>query len=238
MLQLYDRINDLELSMGNIINVFDLDVCADSAKDLVREIANNLGMERIYTVNFVTLEQLLQEKDNEAWKKQMQAMELLIPGGKDVLGTKDERHKTLEREIENHAFSKLLVRFLQKNRKTLYLLAANEENLTAFQEALRRYGSSIRIIGQAVLQENNKEDIINEINGLEPDCIFSALPTPLQENFISENKTLLNARVWVGCGTKILEARYEGRIGSRIHSFILKKIFHYQLEKQSDGAEK
>lgn len=223
--------------MGNIINVFDLEVRADSAKDLVREIANNLEDERIYTVNFVTLEQLLQEKDDEDWKKQMQEMDLLIPGGKGVLEAEDGRYKPLEREIENHSFSKLLIRFLQKNKKTIYLISSNEEALAVFQEGLRIFGTNIRIVGQAVLQEN-KENIINEINGLEPDCIFSALPSPLQENFISENKTLLNARVWIGSGTKILEVKRKKKIGNRIHSFILKRIFRYQLEKQSDGEEK
>ena len=224
--------------MSNIINVFDLEVSADSAKDLVREIAGNLEEERIYTVNFVTLEQLLQEKDNESWMKQMQAMELLIPGGKGVLGTEKDLYKPLEREIESRAFPKLLLRFLQKNKKTIYLIAASEESLSVFQKRLKAYGQNLRIVGGAVLKENGTEKVINEINGLEPDCVFSALPSPLQENFIYENKALLNARVWVGCGTKILEEKRNGKIRGRLRLFILKKIFHYQMEKQSDGEEK
>lgn len=226
--------------MDNIINVFDLEVCVDHAKNLVREVVKHLEDERIYIVNFVTLEPLLQEKDNEDWKKQMQSMDLLIPGGLGVLKTENGMYKAIKREVENHALSKLLIRFLQKNKKTIYLLAYNEEMLTLFQESLRQYGQNIRIIGQSVLQENQseKENVINEINGLEPDCIFSALPTPFQEAFICENKALLNARIWVGCGTKFIEESQRKKIRGRVRLFILEKIFHHQLEKQSDKEEK
>lgn len=115
--------------MSNIVSVFDLEVTIDPAKEFVRKIAQNLEDERIYTVDFVTLEPLLQEKDNEEWKKQMKSMDLLIPGGGSVLGTEKTMDKTLGREIENRVFPKLLLRFLQKNKKTIYLLAESEEAL-------------------------------------------------------------------------------------------------------------
>ncbi len=226
--------------MSNIVSVFDLEVTIDPAKEFVRKIAQNLEDERIYTVDFVTLEPLLQEKDNEEWKKQMKSMDLLIPGGGSVLGTEKTMDKTLGREIENRVFPKLLLRFLQKNKKTIYLLAESEEALIVFEKGLRVYGQNIRIIGRSVLQDNKleKDYIINDINGLEPDCIFSALPSPMQEEFIYENKTLLNARVWVGCGKKFIEEKKNIRIKNRVRLFILKKIFHYQLERQTNEDEK
>ncbi|MEE1086634.1 MAG: WecB/TagA/CpsF family glycosyltransferase [Schaedlerella sp.] len=221
--------------MGNIINIFDLEVTADPAKDIVRRIADNLEKERIYTVELVTLEPVLQEKDNQLWKKQMQSMDLLIPGGKGVLGAEKNKYKALEKEIENYVLHRFLMRFLQKNRKTVYLIASSEENLIAFEDAIKSFGQMIRIVGKSVIQENgaDKDKIINEINGLEPDCVFSALPSPLQENFIYENKGLLNTRVWVGYGLRILEYKSQGKLTNKIRLFILKKILHYHLEKQA-----
>lgn len=222
--------------MNNIINIFDMEVSVDSAKDLVREIAQNLEKERIYTVSFVTMDPLLQEKDNEDWKKKMRAMDLLVPGGRGVLGAEERTYRALAKEIEDHAFPKLLIRFLQKNKKSLYLIAASEENLDTFESGLRVFGQNIRISGRAVLQENGvgTDKIINEINGVEPDCVFSALPSPLQENFISANKALLNTRVWVSCGTKILEEKHNSKISGKLRMFIMKKIIRYHMGKHSD----
>ena len=50
------------------------------------------------------------------------------------------------------------------------------------------------------LTGRSEEEIINEINSLEPDCILSVLPSPKQEEFIKDNKSYINARVWMGCG--------------------------------------
>lgn len=222
--------------MENVMNLFDIEMTGDSAKNLVRNIAENLNQERIYAVSIVTLESLMREKDNDAWKEQMQTMDLVIPGEKAVLEAAENGVKYREKEIENHAFLKLLIRFLQKNKKTIYLLAASDEEVSLLQEGLKIYGQNIRIIGQSVLQEINKgkEDVINDINGLEPDCIFSALPSPVQEEFITENKALLNARVWVGCGTKALNIQAKKKRAGKIRLYVLKKLLRHQLEKQPE----
>lgn len=222
--------------MCNTINLFDLEITGDSAKDLVRRIAENLAEERIYTVNIVGIETLLQEKDNDKWKKQMQSMDLLIPAGKGILSAEENKFKFLEKEIEKHAFPKLLIRFLQKNKKSIYLLAESEESVSLLQKGLKTYGQNLWIIGHSVIQENGegKEKVINEINGIEPDCIFSALSSPMQEDFIAENKALLNARVWVGCGRKALAIKEKKNRMGKLRLFIIKKILHHQMEKQSE----
>ena len=53
--------------------------------------------------------------------------------------------------------------------------------------------------------EGREEEIINEINGTETDCIISVLPSPYQEMFIGRNRSLLNVKLWLGCGAMLAD---------------------------------
>ena len=66
--------------------------------------------------------------------------------------------------------------------------------------------------------------MINEINGVEPDCILSALPSPRGEQFVVESRALLNARLWVG-GLSVFSEEITRRPLGKIGQFIMKKIF-------------
>ena len=47
-----------------------------------------------------------------------------------------------------------------------------------------------------VSAKNRADDmLINAINGEEVDCVLSALSSPLQEELISKNRNVMNARV-------------------------------------------
>ena len=45
--------------------------------------------------------------------------------------------------------------------------------------------------------------LVNAINGGEVDCVISALEPPLQEDFIIQNRALLNTALWVGLGSEM-----------------------------------
>ena len=219
--------------MENVINIFDIEISADSAKEIVRKIALNLEKERIYTVSALTLEMLLQEKDNETWKKQLQTMDLLFPGDKEIFRAADSTEKGCMKQTDKKELGKLLLRYLQKNKKTIFLLAEKETELEKFENDLRRYCPNIKIVGKSVLAADSeeKDKVVNEINGIEPDCIFAALSCPWQTQFINENKALLNARAWIGFGSSIVRNIEKRSAAAKLQTFILKKLFRYHLEK-------
>ena len=90
------------------------------------------------------------------------------------------------------------------------------------------------ITGGAALvpDEGQEEKVINEINGTETDCLVSMFSSPWQEQFIAEKKALLNVRLWIGCGPLLMQNYTEKKIGRKVKTFFLKKLFRYRVEKQ------
>lgn len=221
--------------MKNKINIFDIELDNLGAKDSMRRVVQYMDGPPVSTVEVVTMEMLMQEQGNPDWKSQAEAMDLLIPGDIEILTATGSAEKGNVRDLENHVFLKLFFRYLQKKKKRLFLLAAQEEELVKLQELLRPYDGGLVIAGYAVLPEEGArvENVINEINGVEPDCVLSALPCPWQEAFISESRALLNAKVWLGIGTALQEDAEKKPTG-KIRYFFLKKVFHYLVGQQQN----
>ena len=137
------------------------------------------------------------------------------------------------RDVDNATFLRMFFKYLQKNRKTLFLLAESEDELVRIQTVLKLYASGLLIAGQAVLPTDGsmEENVINEINGVEPDCILSGLSTPYGETFAVRRKALLNARLLLNGILAVSESK-EKKTSGRIVQFMMKKFFHYQVKKQ------
>ncbi len=128
--------------------------------------------------------------------------------------------------------SRMFIRFLQRNHKRFPDIAGSGR-AGETPEPARKINRGIVIVGQGILDPEGEaeEEIINEVNGVETDCILSILPSPQQEEFIVKNSALLNARMWLGCG-KTLSRMYGERSGSGVRRFFLKKIFRYRVGRQ------
>ena len=222
--------------MGKTINIFDVEMECLSAKELMLNVIRFLETDAIDTIELMTMDMLMAGQDDPKWKAQVGELGLVIPEDSEILEAAGIEDKSLIKEAGERTFLRMFMKFLQKNQKRIFLLAETEEKLQHLEEALRRYDRGVRVAGHAVLmeQEGQEENAINEINGTETDCIFSILPSPYQERFITENKALLKARVWLGCGT-VLEQSYEARnLGRRIRRFFAKKVFKYRVEQQRE----
>ncbi len=235
--------------MENRIDIFDIEIDVLNAKDTFKKIVQFMESETVSTVEIVTLELLVQGQDNPEWKEKMRGMDLVLPGEKDILETSrkaaglpdsvaaDAGH--LAKELEKKVFFKMLLRYLQRSRKKVFLLAGQEDEMLLLQEKLHIYAKGLLAVGHAILPEDGerKEGVINEINGVEPDCIISVLPYPEQEKFISEAKPLLNARVWVGCGLSLLQEERTKRPSGKLKHFFLKRAFLHLVGQQKSRPE-
>lgn len=221
--------------MEEKINILDLEMDCITAKSAMIRAIQFLDSDSLNTIEIMSMSALMSCRDDGAWKSLAGGADLLIPGEAELLKAADIPEKTILKETGEGTFLKLFIKYIQKNHKKIYILAESEEELEKTQEMLRRRNRGIRFSGGSVLdpQEAREENVVNDINGTETDCILSVLPAPYQEEFISRNKALLNARVWLGCG-RVFRQQYDSRtLGERAKHFFLKKMFHYRVEREN-----
>lgn len=205
-----------------------------SAKEAMVNAIRFLEDDPIDTIELMTMDMLMAGQDDTGWKEQVAALDLVIPEEAEILEAAGVQERNLLKEAGERTFLRMFMKYLQKNHGRVYLLAETEEELERVEDSVRRYNRGIRIVGHALLsaQSGREETVINDINGTETDCILSVLPSPYQEQFISENKALLNARVWFGCGPALGRSYDDLRIFRRIKHFFIKKTFWHRVEKE------
>lgn len=128
----------------------------------------------------------------------------------------------------------MIMRYLQKSHIRVFMISETETSRQRFEEYIGEEYGGLKMIGSISLEEHGSSDdmFLNLINGAEAECVLSTLPSPLEENLISKNKALVNARVWLGFGPLIREINKEKKGWQKFRENILRKILKNEVEKQ------
>ena len=225
--------------MGEKINIFDVEIPCIKAKEAMIRAMDYMEQESLNTIELLSMKMLLNGQEDTQWKEQLNGLSMVLPGSVEILEAAQVKDSTLLRETDDKLFLRMFMKYMQKNHKKLFLLAESEEKLDKAEELLIRQNRGIQIIGKAVITQDGEliQNVINAINGTETDCILSVLSSPFQEQFIQRNKALLNARVWLGCGTAFRQNFEDMRLNNRIRHFVMKRLFRYRVGKQNSQAD-
>lgn len=220
--------------MEKKIKIFDIELARISSKEAMKRAMTYMEGDSVSTLEIVTMEMLMNGQENAEWKEQLLSMDLLLPGDREILESTETADWRSIRDVEDKVFARLFFRYLERNKKRIFLLAENEEDLEHLKELLAKSRLQQLIAGEAVLsrESGGEENVINEINGEEPDCILSILPSPWQEEFIVKQKALLNARLWFGCEQILKWGNLKQKKSGKLKHFFLKKRFRHQVEKE------
>lgn len=220
--------------MTDSIEVLGVRLNCLTAKETMIKVMQFMENGPVDTIEILSMDALMKGMEDEEWKELLQKFDLVLPGEAEILKAADISDKDRLKEIENRTFLRLFLKYLQKNQKKVFLLAGTEEELRQTGEAVRRYNRGIHLAGSGIISDDGsrEESVVNEINGTETDCILSVLASPYQERFISRNKALLNAKVWLGCGAVFTE-RYRGHnTAGRLKHFFRKFMFSWRVGKE------
>ena len=220
--------------MEDKIEVLGIRMDCLTAKETMLQAMRFMEDDPVDTIEIMTMDSLMNNQEDETWTARAKEFKLVLPGEAEILEAAEIHDRVKLKETENRIFLKMFMKYLQKNQKRIYLLADTEEELSRAENAIRHYNRGIRISGHACLDpvDSREEEVVNDINGTETDCVLSVLSSPYQESFISRNKTLLNTRLWFGCGPMLSRSYDDRKVLQQIRHFFRKTMFRRQVEKQ------
>lgn len=220
--------------MDDRMNVLDIGIDHCSAKEAFRKTIEYLDSAPVNIVEMVTVEGCMQMEDLPQMKEQFRTFDLVMAGDSMVLEAADVTEKKFYQETEERVYLKMVLQYLHKQHKRLYLLAESEEEVRELYQYILKNYRGLQIAGLAKISAQKRADdmLVNDINAEETDCILAALSSPLQEDFILRNRNLLDTRLWLGISKNSLPVQKSGILADRIGMFLTKHLFRKEIEKR------
>lgn len=224
--------------MNEKIQVLDLEIDNLSAKDAVKRIVDYMGTEPVNVIEMVTMNTLGKFQQNEEANTLFQAFDLALASDKGILQAAGVTEERRLKEVEELLFIKMVMRYLHKNGVKVFLLAENAADLEKLEGYMKEDYANIQVVETATLEENAVSDdmLLNLVNGAEVECILSTLSSPTEEQFVCRNKTLINARVWLGFGNLLGEMRKQKNVFQKVKEFVLRQILKREMAKKGENA--
>ena len=221
--------------MDRKMNVLGVQVDDYSAKEAMRRAIEYLQTEAINVIEMLTTDVLVKSSVVEGVKQNTEEADMILIGDKAILEAAGIQESKRLQEAAEDVFLKMFLRYLEKNRNRIWLMADSQEELDSFEEILRERYPKVRIMGGAVVPEHAESDdmIVNEINGLEIDCILSELDLAEREAFIARNRIIVNARVWLRVGKQLRLQETETGFRKSVYGFVRKFILKKEIEREN-----
>jgi N-acetylglucosaminyldiphosphoundecaprenol N-acetyl-beta-D-mannosaminyltransferase len=171
----------------------------EEAMDRVQEYLNDTDM---HAIEEISTEMVVKAEENETVKHVIEELDFAVVNEPALLkAAKLSGALPIEGDSEEDFFQRFMD-FLSVGERTVYLLGKKEKDVDRLKEFFQDHYPKLHFVGELPLEyyELSRDSLVNEINAITPDVIFSVLPTPEQELFLGEYKDKLNAKIWYGLG--------------------------------------
>lgn len=215
------------------IDILGIEVDNYTVREAMMQVENYLDNTVMNTIETIDMKMLELAGRDETVRACMEQLDLAVIGEKEILIAADVHSSQRISETINHDFFREFIKRIIRNHKRVFLLAetiAQEEQLEHF--LVGKY-EQIEVAGHCAIEEksNDFESVVNEINSASADVIFSILPSPLQEQFLTENKSKLDAKIWYGLSSDYTPRSRISRISQIAGRLIHKKKLQSKLHK-------
>ena len=200
-----------------------------TVRETIMNVEKNMSDHGLHTIEEVNMDTLMLADSDDTVRAALDFVEHTVIAEAGILdavgaGSYQRRH-----EIEHHDFFYELMKRIERNHKTMFVIGDSMERVEQMCELISDRYPKCEIVGMEALDEctGATDAVVNEMNAVAPDVILSIIPSPQQEHFLMENREKISAELWYGIGKIEL-----GKARSRLALKIRKLVRTHKLEKQ------
>lgn len=209
-------------------------VSCEDADALIEEYLNN---DVLNTLCVVTKEMLVYAGEHPDYRASLEDMDLHVVIDKDIFTAAGIVEEHLLKKADDQQIWNLFIADTARERKSCFLLAQTEEDTRILKEELLAKCPDLLITGTYAAQRaaQDPEVIVNEINGVLPDVVISAMSQPDQELFIFSQRKKLSAKVWFGLQPLDSYSKSSGE--NWLSRLIGKTVFNRKVQRYNSMQE-
>lgn len=178
-----------------------IDVDMISNDVFIQKINEYLTDDHLDVILFASTELLNQAVEDEEYRELIDRAELFLPGEEALLSA--YHVDVLEAGgivVSCNSFGMVLENLLKQDR-TIYIVGKSEAEIENMQTYCKTMQPDLRVIGSYAYDQTWEDAaVINEINSHTPDMLLVDLPTGVQESWIMEHESQLNAKLCIAIG--------------------------------------
>ena len=188
-----DTIRILGIDIDNI----SIDEAGEITSNLIKD--SNKSCKMVFAPNTEFI--MMAQKDKEFYDILKKA-DLATPDSVGVMMGGKKQKKPFKQRIPGQAYFRKVLEVGEKENWTFYLLGGKGDVPRLAAENVKKDFPNINIVGyhEGFFEKDSEEEVIAEINSLEPNVLFVAMGAPLQEKWIAKHQSELKCDIAAGQG--------------------------------------
>ena len=183
--------------LGVAIDNVTLEEAGNQTKKLIEESNKTCRLVVAPNTEFI----MLAQKDKEFFNILKQS-DFATPDSVGVMIGGELQNKKFKERIPGQTYFRKVLEVGEKEGWTFYFLGGEKGIPLKAKEKIEKDYPNIKIIGyhEGFFEKDEEDDVIEEINRLEPNVLFVAMGAPIQEKWIFKNKDRLKVDIAAGQG--------------------------------------
>lgn len=173
-----------------------------TVREAMEQVESYWNNDVMNTIEAISVELLILAGEEEQLREGVESLDLTVINDEELLRAAGITSPQRIKETKERQFFAEFMKRLIRNGRTVYLVGDTIDQMDALNIFLKEYYGKLNVVGSLALEacSQDVDSLVNEINTISPDVVFSVLPTPRQEYFLMENRSRINARIWYGPG--------------------------------------